>query len=200
MDGHNKKKAMDKAIPKSSYKFIYQLKITPEIKLLEHQYQSLQQNALRNGWTNEHYREHIRIRNELREKCKENYNLNWENKLKDLMNHSKNSKEFWNKFKTLKGKNVAYVNYMKDSERNKYYSDKEKCDLFEKTWRDIFRITEDEEAKFDRNHADHIDSYININLERTTSYPYSNLNRLNNEVYHIRGIDKEEIKKIYKEI
>ncbi len=40
------------------------------------------------------------------------------------MNHSKNSKEFWNKFKILKGKNIIHTNYMKDSEGNKYFTKK----------------------------------------------------------------------------
>ena len=95
---------MDRTIPKSSYKFIYQLKITPEIRQLENQFKLLQQNAAIHGWSYEHYREYIRIRNELKETCKENYNKNWEDKITELMNQSKNSKEFWKKFRVLKGK------------------------------------------------------------------------------------------------
>lgn len=33
---------------------------------------------------------------------------------------------------------------MKDTDGNKYYTDKEKCTLMEKTWRDVFRITKEE--------------------------------------------------------
>lgn len=188
------KQAMNKAIPKTTYKFIYQLKTTPEIKHLENQFKMLKQNATINGWTHDHYREFIRIRYELKERCKENYNKNWENKITDLMNNSRNSKEFWSKFKILKGKNIIHTNYMKDSEGKKYYTDKEKCGLLENTWKDIFRITEEEEIKFDRNHSDHVDAYININQERVSAFPTSDLRRLNNENYHIREIDKEEIK------
>ncbi len=87
------------------------------------------------------------------------------------MNHSKNSKEFWNKFKVLKEKNIIHTKYMKDSEGNKYYTDKQKCDLLERTWRDIFRITEDEVAQFDRNHSDHIDAFIAVNTQRVSAFP-----------------------------
>ncbi len=96
------KQAMDKAIPKSHYKFIYQLKTTPDIRNLENQFRTLKQNALVNGWTNDNYREYIRIRYDLKERCKENYNKNWEDRVANLMNHNKNSKEFLNKFKVLK--------------------------------------------------------------------------------------------------
>ncbi len=70
------KQAMDKAIPKSSNKFIHQLKITPEIRNLENQFRSLQQNATINEWSNEYYREYTRIRYELREGCRKIYNKN----------------------------------------------------------------------------------------------------------------------------
>ena len=46
---------------------------------------------------------------------------------------------------------------MKNTEGNKYYTDKEKYGLLESTWKDIFRITEDEEDLFDRDHSAHID-------------------------------------------
>ncbi len=61
-------------------------------------------NAITNGWTNAHYREYTRIRLELRERCKENYNKNWENQVKELISYSKDSKEFWYKLDILKGK------------------------------------------------------------------------------------------------
>ncbi len=61
-------------------------------------------NVITKGWTIAHYREYTRIRLELREKCKENYDKNWEDKVEELINYSKDSKEFWNKFNILKEK------------------------------------------------------------------------------------------------
>ena len=75
---------MDKTIPKSSHKYVFQLKMTPEIQNLENQFKILQQNAATN----------VRIRLELKKKCKENYIKNWENKICDLANYRKNSKDF----------------------------------------------------------------------------------------------------------
>ncbi len=56
------KSAMDLAIPKSSYKFICQLKTTAEIKNLELQFKNLYRHASRYGWTIQRYREYIRIK------------------------------------------------------------------------------------------------------------------------------------------
>ncbi len=63
----------------------------------------------------------------------------------------------------------------------------------ERTWRDIFRITEEEEANFDVAHAEHINSSINIFQVRINPYNVSNLSRLNNENFYTRKIEKYEI-------
>ncbi len=62
------------------------------------------------------------------------------------MQLSKDSKSFWNKIKLLKGKEIIHTNYMVDEDGNRYYSDMEKCNLMEKSWKDIFRITEEDET------------------------------------------------------
>ena len=134
------------------------------------------------------------MKTELRERCKEAYSKNWEDKINKISENSKNSKQFWNKIKILKGKKTIYTNYMKDTEGKKYFSDKEKCNLMEKTWKDVFRITEEEENNFDKQHSDHVNGYINVNYNRVNTFPTVDLNRLNTEDYHTREITLEEIK------
>ena len=188
------KNAMEVAIPKSNYQYTCQLKITEEIKNLESQYKILIEFAEHFGWTMETYRQQQRIKTELRERCKESYNKNWEDKIKYISENNKNSKDFWNKIKILKGKTTTQTNYLKDEEGNKYYSDKEKCHLMEKTWKNVFRITQEEENHFDKNHSDHIDRYINIYNNRIKPYPTASNNRLNSDNNHTREITLEEIK------
>ncbi len=124
------------------------------------------------------YREYLRIRTELRELCHEAYNKNWEDQIEYISDNTKNSREFWNKMKLLKGKNAAHTNYMKDKDGNKFFTDKEKYYLMEQTWKVIFRITEAEENKFDKHHSDHINGYINVNHDRVNTYQAVDLNRL----------------------
>ncbi len=84
------------AIPKSSYQFIDQLKTAPEITELKNLYKALSEFAEHFGWTIQMYREYQRIKSELRDRCKEAYNKNWEERIKDISDNSKNSKDFWN--------------------------------------------------------------------------------------------------------
>ncbi len=154
--------AMEKYIPKREHKFVYQLKTTPEIKTLELAYKILKQNADRNGWSINNYNEFLRIRQEIRVKCKDAWRDNWEDNINNIISISKDGKAFWRNINLCKGKNLIHTNYLKDPEGNKYYTDKEKCQLMEDTWKDVFRITEKDEANFDAAHSEHINTYINI--------------------------------------
>ncbi len=113
------KEAMNKHIPKREHKFLYQLKITPEIKTLELAYKTLKQNAEINGWTTANSGEYVKIRQELRIKCKEVWRQNWEANIDNIISISRDSKAFWRKNNLSKGKYVIHTNYLKDSERKK---------------------------------------------------------------------------------
>ncbi len=63
----------------------------------------------------------------------------------------------------------------------------------ERTWQDVFRIIDEEEAKFDRQHSDHINTYININQLRLSPHLTSNVCRLRIDNILKRVIDKEKI-------
>ncbi len=82
---------------------------------------------------------------------------------------------------------------MKDNEGNKYYPDQEKCTstLMQQTWKDVFRITADDENNFDENHSQYIDRYITVNENKVKSFPTVNLNRINNESIYTREIALE---------
>ncbi len=89
---------------------------------------------------------------------------------------------------------------MKDDEGNKYYTDKEKCNILEKTWKDIFRTTNEEEATFDTVHSEYINTYVNIQQHRIKPFPTVELNKLNNGNYHTRIIYIAEIKRFIKDL
>ncbi len=134
-----------------------------------------------------------RIRQELRVKCKEAWRDNWEDNINNIISISKDGKAFWRKINLSKGKNLIHTNYLKDPEGNKYCTDKDKCQLMEDTWKDVFRITEEDEANFDAAHSDHINSYINILEDIIKPHNSSNLTRLNNDYFYIRKIQLHEI-------
>ncbi len=76
----------------------------------------------------------------------------------------------------------------------KYFTDQEKCNLIEETWKNVFKITEKDENNFNKQHSDHIDRYITVNINRINSFPTANKERLNNENDFSREITLEEVK------
>ncbi len=67
----------------------------------------------------------------------------------------------------------------------------------EKVWRDIFRITEDEEAKFGARHSHHIEAYIRLNEERVKPHQHVDLNRINN-MFYTRKIEEDKMIRLIK--
>ncbi len=117
----------------------------------------------------------------MREKCKEAHTKNWNDKI-NIIETSRDTKAFWSRISLLKGRSTKHANYIEDKEGRRYYSDKEKCNTMENTWKDIFRKTEEYEANFDTIHSEHIDAYINIHRHRIQ--PSSDLTRLDNNNFY----------------
>ncbi len=55
---------------------------------------------------------------------------------------------------------------MKEKDEKKYFPDKEKCNLMEETWKNVFKITGEDENNFSKQHSDHINWYITVNINR----------------------------------
>ncbi len=83
---------------------------------------------------------------------------------------------------------------MMDFEGRKYYIDKEKCELLEKTWKEVFKITDEDDVNYDTQHSNHINAYINVNINRVKFFQTVDTSRLNIQNYHTREITTEEIR------
>ncbi len=181
-------KAMKIAIPRNTHKRIIQFNTTQEIRQLEAEFKTLHTHATVHGWTIQNYQRYRRIRVELKDKCKMASSKNWEDKLEQIVNSSKDIKTFWGKVNQLRGKPVIHANYLKDQHNNRYYSDTEKCTIMERTWKEIFKITDEEEQKFDAQHSEHITGYMNTHLDRITPHNITDTTRLDNTNYYTREI------------
>ena len=70
------------------------------------------------------------------------------------------------------------VPYIKDPQGNKHHSDIEKELILRKTWENVFKITPEENQKFDPANEETVNSFIIDNWNRTQPYETVDLNRL----------------------
>ena len=63
-----------------------------------------------------------------------------------------------------------------------------------KTWKVVFKITEEDESNFDKQHSEHVDGYVHVNHYRLNTFPIVDLNRLNTEDYHTREITLDKMR------
>ncbi len=184
---------MSEAIPKTNYNTFYQIKPTFQIKtqiLLN----NLKTHMTSYGWTTDNFRLYEVLKHEMRERCKEEYNKNWEKQINNVIKDSKDTKKFWQQVNKLRGKTIPQNNYLKDENGREYHTCKEKCLIMQNTWSNIFRITEEEEQKFDIEHSQHTDTYINDNNERIKHHETIDFNRLNENCHITKPITEDEVK------
>ena len=111
----------------------------------------------------------------------------------NIIKDNKDTKVFWNNINRLRGKSTPQNSYLIDENGRKYHTDKEKCSLMKDTWNNIFRITEEEEQKFDRTNSEHIDTYINNRFQRTEHYESIDYSRLDEQCHFTRPIKEEKV-------
>lgn len=196
----NIKLAMMKSIPKTNYNIIYQIKPTSQIKFIQFLLNSLNTCAIQHGWTTANFRVYQDLKNEMKDRCKEEFNKNWEKQIDNIIRDSKDTKVFWNKINRLRGKTTPQNNYLKDDDGREYHTDKEKCNIMQETWSNIFKITEEEEQNFDLIHSEQIDTYINENVQRITHYETIDFNRLDENCMLTKPIIENDVKAAIKRL
>ncbi len=81
---------------------------------------------------------------------------------------------------------------MKDNVENKFFTHKDNCSLMEEIWRDVFKISDEENYLI--KITDYINCYINANINKIKAFPTVNLSRIKTENYNTREVTLDEIK------
>ena len=196
----NIKYAMNKTIPKTNHNIFYQIKPTSHIKFIQYLLNSLKTHATQHGWTIDDFRIYQNLKNEMIRNCKDEYNKNWEKQINNVIRDSKETKTFWQNINRLRGKTIPKNSYLKDENGKEYHTDKEKCQIMQIIWSNIFRITEEEEQKFDRTHSEQIETFINENSQRIEHHGTINFDRLNENCCFTKPIKEDEVKTAIKRL
>ena len=122
---------------------------------------------------------------------------NWTNLMEKTALEYREPKFFWKTIKRLKG-NRTQTNQYLEVNNTTLTSDEDKEAAHRTIWREVFMISPQENAQFDRNKEEEVERYLRANNDYTTTYERSDLNRLrgNNQIDSL--ITQVEIKNIIK--
>lgn len=167
------------------------------LRLLETSYDTIRERSIQ---TIEQRQQTRQIQSMIMEELKRLSNERWSSEINKMQDVYNDPRKFWDKVRRLMGGSKDVPPYISDERGNKYYSDDEKEGQFRHIWTDIFRITDEEEANFDRANDRRVNEFINDNEPSITPYEYADLERLNAENYMTRPTTRREIKQIIKDL
>lgn len=120
-----------------------------------------------------HYR---RLKLALEEEKKEIKNKNWQDKMLHTADKYKDSREFWKEIKRLKG-NKSPINPLEVNNKT-ITTDQGKDETHRTIWKEIFKITQEENQNYCRIKEEEIEDFLLRNPERHLPDSFSNLNIL----------------------
>ena len=193
-------KGMSDSIPIREIRYVNHPKESEYLKLVENMYVNLRENRYNTNPRDTLHRikwiqEQLRIENKLN-------NEYWERKIKEINDLYHDQTQFWNHIKVLMGSSRENnISYLIDVENNnkKCHTDDEKLDLYNKTWKNVFRISPEENINFDQQNEDRVENFIRNNKQRIEPYHTADLNRLEADNYLTRPITSKNITDIIKE-
>ena len=191
--------ATKESIPEKANTILPHPRTTEKQNNLQYRYKVIKNLSIKYGWTNQ-----LRIafrfaQNELIEESRKNYNENWRKLIENVEIKYKEPKKFWSDIRRLQGGKQEIVPYLKDNRGNKLYKDEEKEEQFRTVWKDIFKITEEENRNFCPETERLVNIYLEENRRKTLPYIYAKLRRLDPNNYLTKPIENHHIKQIIKD-
>ena len=190
--------ARDRFIPKVRYRRLPCPVPTQEIEHLQSMFSDVKNLASVRGWTLELKNRYRQLRNELREKWIQESNRHWEALVSRTESHYDDPAKFWKDIKRLSGKTYAQDTYLFNERREKMWTAPEKEAVHRRYYKDIFRITEEENTAFDANFEREVIGELSNHEDLLHPSPTADFTKLDFDNPLTRRITPREIKQTIK--
>lgn len=150
---------------------------SPQLKHLQHCSKQIQINTQTYGWNMASYRTYKSIQTKIKEeigKIKDNIHTE---SMRKLINNYKDPQKFWKQIKKLKSPQKHIKQHLIKN-NIKLTEGSEKEEAFRKIWKNIFRITPEENLNYDLDHQRITEDYLSNNKDVYTPYNTSDSTRL----------------------
>lgn len=163
------KDSVSNNIPTVTVKTLPHNKMSHTIRTLQTRYNNMHNYISQVGPSIALMRGIRNIQNEIRDECLKAHQQTW-NDLIDNIDNTTIAKDFWRAINKLLGTNNQPTHYVKDHNGRKLYENKDIAEAYRREWKNIFRISPDENELFDNDHEEMIINWVNQNIERTIPY------------------------------
>lgn len=150
--------AASETIPKTKTRTLPHTKINHEIRQLNILHDELLLDINNNGTNYIKYQRLLTLRQQLQN---EYFKLKTESWNELIKNTERNSKDFWKSIKRMIGQNtITEQRYIKGNHNEDIYEDEEKEQIFRNYWKNIFKISEEENNQFHRVNEVNVKQYL----------------------------------------
>ena len=188
---------LDEVTPKTKYKRIQSYNESELLRETEAKYREIRN---RQFWTRDCIREMHILQEIIAEESSRLATENWNTLMNKLGGNYKNPQLFWKDVKKLKGGGQQGSTYLIDERNNnkKVHETAEQLELFRNYWRNVFRISEADNAQFDTENENRILQEIYTERDKYEPYEKADLTRLNNQNPILIKVTKQMVKSIIK--
>lgn len=161
------KLAMKKNIPKSHYKTLPHSKIPQNIRFLQTHFIHLHNYIQINGPDLSTMHRIKQLQQQLQDSYRIQKNEEWDTLIENI-DENTDPKKFWKLMKMANGKEKIRAPYVKDTNGDKLYDDEEQELAFRNIWKQVFKISEEENEDFDLEHEEQICDWLRGRINETT--------------------------------
>ena len=184
------------SIPKTKVNYLVHPIDSDYLKLLMNMYVQLRNQ---NYWNRQQLYQLRLIQEQIRTESLRLYNEKWSEKMAKTQEIYKDPKSFWANVRLLMGSNKNGDTYLINERGEKLHTDEDKETEFQKIWRNISKITDNDNLEFDANHEQRINTYLNINEFQLEPYTTADEDRLDLQSYLTRPVTVADIKAIIRQ-
>ena len=188
--------AANEAIPIRKMNYLIHPPDSDFLKLLVNMYNQLKNL---NNWNRYQLYLIRNIQEQIKQENLRLYNETWLRKINKIQNIYNDPKTFWANIRKMMGGTNNNTPYIINNNNEKLYTDREKEGEFQNIWRNIFKISDQENLEFDPNHERIIKDYVNRNEFQLEQYQRADTDRLDPTNYLTRPVTTLDIKIIIKQ-
>lgn len=186
-------RGVENNIPTRRHKLLPHPVITPEIRALKQQYNTMANDPYRMRWTTQQRSDYTRMQARLQQAYKTARNGMWDRILTQIEGKKRDPKQFWTDIKKLMGTTTMANTHILDENGNKKYEPKDQEPVFRRHWKNVFKINDQDNLHYCQVTENRVLNELRRNKEKYEPFTTIDFSRLNPDNPQIKRITPYEV-------